>query len=80
MEYAVSISIVAVFIVVYLLTRPKVRPLYYDEYDDSCFNELAKNYVKNFVITQLSKTVVIHKMNLLTDESGLWHSLETVGL
>ncbi|MDE6059932.1 MAG: hypothetical protein K2G31_00440, partial [Clostridia bacterium] len=47
MEYAVSISIVAVFIVVYLLTRPKVRPLYYDEYDDSCFNELAKNYVKN---------------------------------
>lgn len=47
MEYAISIAVVAVFIAVYILTRPKMRPLYFETYGDMHFSAYAKEYIKN---------------------------------
>ena len=47
MEYAISIAVVAVFICVYLLTRPKIRALYFDEYCDEEYKNKCEEYVKS---------------------------------
>ncbi len=46
MEYAVSLTVVAVFIAVYLLTRPKVRTVFFDEYDDLQFVFAVESFIK----------------------------------
>ncbi|MDE6302315.1 MAG: hypothetical protein K2M36_01840, partial [Clostridia bacterium] len=45
MEYGIAIIVVAVFITVYLLTRPKIRAVYFDVYDDLQYALAAKDYV-----------------------------------
>jgi len=46
MEYGVSAAIVAIFVIIYFFTRPKVRPLYYDFYDELYFTTAAEEYIK----------------------------------
>ena len=45
MEYAVATIVVAVFITVYLLTRPKIRAVYFDMYDDLQYTSAVKDYI-----------------------------------
>ncbi len=46
MEYVVSAAIVAIFVIIFFLTRPKVRPIFYDFYDELYFTTAAEEYVK----------------------------------
>ncbi len=45
MEYAISIAVVAVFVCVYLLTRPKTKACYFDLYDDKQFKSEGERFV-----------------------------------
>lgn len=46
MEYAISIAVVAAFICVYLLTRPKLRAFYFDKYGDEEFKSRCEEFIK----------------------------------
>lgn len=47
MEYAIPIAVVAVFITLYFLSRPKIRAMYFDAYDDATYIEQCEQYIKN---------------------------------
>ncbi|MCM1455674.1 MAG: hypothetical protein NC037_04010, partial [Bacteroides sp.] len=47
MEYAISIAVVAVFLCVYLITRPKIRALYFDEYTDEEYKSKSAEFVNS---------------------------------
>ena len=48
MEYVIPVIVVAAFIAVYLISRPKIRAEYFDVYDDCAFKDEIENYVKSF--------------------------------
>ena len=46
MEYAISIGVVAVFFVIFLLRRPKIREIYFETYDEETFNAEIDGFVR----------------------------------
>lgn len=47
MEYAIPIVVVAVFIAVYLITRPKIRATYFDVYDSDTYKTECEKLVRS---------------------------------
>ena len=47
MEYAIPIAVVAVFITLYFISRPKIKAMYFDAYDDATYIEQCEQYIKN---------------------------------
>ena len=47
MEYVISIAVVAAFICVYMLTRPKIRALYFDEYGDEEYKTKCEEFIRS---------------------------------
>lgn len=61
MEYAISITVAAVFIAVYLLTRPKIRAEYFDVYDDLEYGLASKEYVRSLSLPKESGKTDVKK-------------------
>jgi len=46
MEYAITVSIVLAFALIYILTLKKVRPVYFEDYGDGEFSDCLDAYIK----------------------------------